>query len=330
MGGIVDSLFIKDSLDTLVSTIKHVKRLTDILKIIIRCLFIIEKVKILVCFFPFSVLFHKTETKNYKFLESIFQRFELIFVFSKSTRSTRVASPVTTSYKGTPTRRSAAAAAAAALNTTGRSSPSTTNSSSRTNEPKETKDNTTKKELTQNTATSTSNTEIHNSSLSNSSTGSTTTGPTTTTNNNNNENTNHNANDASTAAGRRKLRSSGRLGVDDFPAVEKVQRSTSNKSPSPVTIMNENANSYNNEAEPTTTTAVQPTSGTTLANPKLPLLADAASELSNSSMVDSDSNITPSINLSLSDFFPGTRKKRNRQAQQQLQEQLDLINEIDT
>ena len=69
---------------------------------------------------------------------------------------------------------------------------------------------------------------------------------------------------------------------------------------------------------------------------KLPVAAEA-SELSNSSLVDSDSNVattttttTPSISLSLADFFPGTRKKRNRQAQQQLQEQLDLINEIDT
>ena len=56
--------------------------------------------------------------------------------------------------------------------------------------------------------------------------------------------------DASTAAGRRKLRSSGRLGLDELPAVERVQRSVStNKSPSPVANLNENANSYNNEAE---------------------------------------------------------------------------------
>lgn len=208
---------------------------------------------------------------------------------TKTSRSTRVASPVTTSYKSTPTRRSAAAAAAAALATAGRSSPSTTNNN------KEQKSST----------LSTNETSGYYSSL-NSSSNSTTTP----------SNQTSGFNETDSPGTRRKLRSHTRLGVDDFPAIGRIQNSAI-KSPSPLTIQNENTN-FNIDSDGTANSAP--------IEPKLNQITET-SEHSNGSLVDSDSTLANSLNLS--DFLP-TRKRRNRHQQQQLQEQLDLINEIDT
>lgn len=137
--------------------------------------------------------------------------------------------------------------------------------------------------------------------------------------------------DPDTPGTRRKLRSHTRLGVDELPAIGRVQNSSTMKSPSPLTVQSENLVNEMEQA-PTTSEATKPAQATT-----------EASEHSNSSVIDSDTALptlnTPlpplsttlppiSTTLTLSDFLP-TRKKRNRQQQQELQEQLDLINEIE-
>lgn len=251
---------------------------------------------------------------------------------SKLPRQTRVASPISTNYKTTPTRRSAAAAAAAALNTTGRASPL----------------NGTNKEVKKDLSLALGNEKITISNEQDSSSSS----------NSNSSTSNLVLNNINSLAvgsiigeigglenntGRRKLRSHTRLGVDDLPETNgnKVKLGAMVKSPLPLAGINEFGGEVVGAGLNNVIGQVQMMEGCELSNGSSSEVVEkmtsvvstttesVASTTTTTSLIGSSSGGGVGGGISLNDFMP-TRKKRNRQQQQQLQEQLDLINEIDS